>query len=77
MNTVETCRVRATVFVVIPEYHQAKARSADGHRQLTITRHTAGVLLDEVQEGQVYLLTVTRRPSRVLHANLIGITESE
>lgn len=71
MNEAETFGVRATVIVVVPEFHQAILRTSNDERQLAITRHTAGVSLSDVREGQVYLLTVTRRFARVLHAKLV------
>ena len=70
MNDGETSQIRAKVFAVIPEYDQAMLH-ADGDRHLTITRHTEGVALEDVREGQVYLLTVTHRFSRVLRAQLV------
>lgn len=73
MSEMETFEVRATVIAVVPEYHQAIAQSPDEQWELAITRHTEGVSLDEVQEGQVYLLTVQDfRFPRVVRAQLIA-----
>ena len=76
MEDVETFEVRAEVIAVIPSYRQAIARSADNQHQLAITRHTQGVALEDVHEGQVYLLTVTCRLARVLHAQLADLDKA-
>ncbi len=71
MNAIETFEVHARVIAVVPKYDLAIALSLEDFWQLGITRRTKGVCLDDVREGQVYLLTVTCRLPRVLHAQII------
>lgn len=67
----EEHQVEATVLVLVPEYHLVKVQSKDGH-QYSLTRHTRGVNLTELHEGQKLLCTVTRRLPRVLTAQILA-----
>lgn len=62
------CReVEATVFAVLPEFNQARAQGPDGF-QYAITRHTRGVNVAELEDGQRLLCTVMDHPVRVTSA---------
>ena len=67
----EEHQVEATVLVLVPEYHLVKVQSQDGH-QYSLTRHTRGVNLADLHEGQKLLCTVTRRLPRVLTARVLA-----
>ena len=64
-------QVEATVLALVPEYHLVKVRSQDGH-QYSLTRHTRGVNLADLHEGQKLLCTVTRRLPRVLTTQILA-----
>jgi len=67
---IATFEIEVAVFALIPEYHQVKVRALDG-RQYAITRHTAGVNLDQLREGQRLLCNVTKNLPRVLSAQIL------
>jgi len=48
----ETFQIHTEVFVVMPAYHQAMARSPDDYWHLTIKRHMGGVAIEDVREGR-------------------------
>ena len=62
--------VEGIVVAVIPEFHQARVRTAEGSL-LAITRHTAGLHFGDLLEGQLVGCEVTRRFPRVLRAWLV------
>jgi hypothetical protein len=63
--------VDATVVALVPEFHQAKIRSGDGHLY-AITKMTRGVQLESLREGQHVRCLVTVRLPRVLTAEVIA-----
>lgn len=67
-----TFQIRAEVFVVIPAYQQAMAERRRPLAPRRYVTHTWGKL-DDVLEGQVYLMTVTCRLHRVVHAQLMEL----
>jgi hypothetical protein len=70
-QSVETHDVMTTVIALVPEFHQAKVRTADGHLY-AITERTPGIRLQSLREGQHVRCTVSRRLPRVLAAELIA-----
>jgi hypothetical protein len=64
-------QVEATVFALIPEYHQVKVRARDGH-VYSLTERTRGVRLDALREGQRLACKVTRRLPRVVSAEVLA-----
>lgn len=66
----ETRRVEVVVVALIPEYHQASARDEEGHLY-ALTRHTSGIDLTSLHEGQKLTCIVTRHLPRVLSASTI------
>lgn len=67
----EIRQVDATVIALIPEYHQAKVRDAEGHIYV-LTRKTRGIDLASLHEGQHLVCTVTSERPRVLTATEIA-----
>ena len=64
-------KIRAQLFAVILDFNQVRLRGADGH-QYAVTRHTEGVTLSDLREGQMVDLVVTRHLHRVLSAQVVG-----
>lgn len=62
--------VEAKVVAVLPDFNQVRVQVNDGHLY-AVTRHTEGVNVAELQEGQRLLCIVTQHPVRVVHAHLI------
>lgn len=65
-----TADIQATVLVLVAEFGLAKVQGDDG-RHYSVTRHTAGVRVADLQEGQRLQCTVTLKLPRVLHAKVI------
>lgn len=61
------------IIAVIPEYDQARARSASGN-QYALTRHAEGFDIDRCREGAMVKCLVTLRPDlpRVLKVDFDG-----
>ena len=66
----ETRCVEATVYALIPEYHQVRVRDSEG-RSYALTRKTRGVDLSSLREGQRVVCTVTVHLPRVVSATAI------
>jgi hypothetical protein len=64
-------QVDVTVLALIPTYHQVEVRAEDGSRY-SLTRHTQGIDLAELHEGQRLRCTVTVRLPRVLNAQVLA-----
>ena len=64
-------QVDVTVLALIPTYHQVEVRAEDGSRY-SLTRHTQGIDLSELHEGQRLRCTVTVRLPRVLNAQVLA-----
>ena len=64
-------QVEATVFALIPEYHQVKVGTRDGH-VYSLTERSRGVRLDALREGQRLAGKVTRRLLRVVSAEVLA-----
>lgn len=56
--------------VLLPGFDIAYGETKDGYRY-AITRHTQGVNLQDVREGQSYICNVTTKFPRILNARLI------
>lgn len=63
--------IQATVFAVIPEYHQVLVKSSDGHHY-AITGRTPGVDWTTLYEGQRLECVVTTVLPRVLAARILA-----
>ena len=66
----ETWRVEATVYALIPEYHQVWVRDSE-ERHYVLTRKTRGIDLSSLREGQRVVCTVTVHIPRVMSATAI------
>jgi hypothetical protein len=64
-------RVEATVLAVVPSYSVVKVQARDGF-QYSLTRHTKGIVLSDLHEGQRVLCTVTRNLLRVVAAEVLA-----
>lgn len=62
--------VEVVVLALVPEFHQVVVKTTDGTRYV-LNRHTPGVDLLKLREGQRLLCKVTRRLPRVLNAQAI------
>lgn len=63
----ETRCVDATVYALIPEFHQVRVRDSKG-RSYVLTRKTRGIDLTSLREGQRVVCTVTVHLPRVVSA---------
>ena len=64
--------VEVRVFALLPEFNQARVRTTDGSEfEYAITRHTRGVRVADLQEGQRLLCIVTPPPERIESARLL------
>ena len=63
--------IEATVFAVIPEYHQVLVQSSDGHHY-AITANTPGIDWTTLHEGQRVECVVTTVLPRVLAAHVLA-----
>jgi len=63
--------IEATVFAVIPEYHQVCVKSSDGYHY-AITKQTPGIDWTILREGQRLECIVTTALPRVLAAHILA-----
>lgn len=66
----QTRQVLLTIYALIPEFRQARARDAAGY-QYAITSRTEGIELESLREGQSLICTVTIKWPRVLRASIV------
>lgn len=66
----ETRCVDATVYALIPEFHQVRVRDSEG-RSYALTRKTRGIDLSALREGQRVVCAVTVHLPRVVSATAI------
>lgn len=63
-------QITANVFACVLDFELVFVRTDDGH-QYALTRQTAGVLLENLREGERVACVVTRRMPRVLTAQVL------
>jgi hypothetical protein len=67
----EAVEVTAVVTHLLPEFGQVEIETGEGWCY-AISRHTQGVRIADLREGQRLVCQVTRHLPRVLHARTLG-----